>query len=47
MPDGQFPPAPAYITHESFRRLWEHMVFSLFLDEGRIEPSLAEQMRSW
>jgi len=47
MPDGRFLPVPANLTHEPFCRLWEHKVFSLLLDEGRIEPALVEQMRSW
>lgn len=46
-PDGRFLPVPVNLTHEPFRRLWEHKVFSLLLDEGRIEPALVEQMRSW
>lgn len=47
MPDGRFLPLPANLTHEPFCRLWEHKVFGLLLDEGRIEPALVEQMRSW
>jgi hypothetical protein len=35
------------LTHEPFLRLWEQKVFRLLLDEGKIEPSLVEQMRSW
>jgi hypothetical protein len=47
LPDGRFLPVPANLTHEPFCRLWEQKVFSLLLEEGRIEPALVEQMRSW
>ena len=35
------------LTHEPFLRLWEQKVLGLLLDEGKIEPSLVEQIRSW
>ncbi len=46
-PDGTFHGLPVNLTHEPFLRLWERKVFQLLLDEGRIEPALVEQMRSW
>ncbi|MCE9553201.1 MAG: transposase [Planctomycetes bacterium] len=45
--DGRFLPLPANLTHEPFLRLWQHKVFRLLLDEGRIEPSLVAQISSW
>ena len=45
--DGCFLPVPVNLTHEPFLRLWEHKVFRLLLDEGRIQPDLVAQMRSW
>ncbi len=44
---GHFVPVPINLTHEPFLRLWEHKVFRLLLDEGLIEASLVQQMRSW
>jgi hypothetical protein len=38
---------PANLTYEPFRRLWEQKVFQLLLDEGRSQPALVDQMRSW
>ena len=46
-PDGVFHLLPVNLTHEPFLRLWENKVFQLLLDQGRIEPELVEQMRSW
>ncbi len=46
-PDGTFHSLPVNLTHEPFLRLWERKVFQLLLDEGRIEPALVDQMRSW
>ncbi len=45
--DGRFLPVPVNLNHEPFLRLWEHKVFRLLLDEGRIQPDLVAQMRSW
>jgi len=47
MPDERFLSPPVNLTHEPFLRLWEQKVFQLLLEEGRIEPALVEQMRSW
>jgi hypothetical protein len=46
-PTGQFLPLPVNLTHEPFLRLWEQKVFHLLLEEGRIEPSLIDQIRCW
>jgi hypothetical protein len=50
--DGAFAPDGAFIALpqlavEPFLKLWEHKVFKLLLDEGRITPETVEQMRSW
>jgi hypothetical protein len=47
LPDGRFQTLPVNLSHEPFLRLWEQKVFSLLLGEGRIEPSLVTQIRSW
>jgi hypothetical protein len=46
-PDGRFLPLPANLGHEPFLRIWENNVFRLLLDEGRIEPAVVRQIRSW
>ncbi len=47
LPDGHFLALPVNLTQEPFLRLWQQKVFQLLLDEGRIEPSLIDQIRSW
>ena len=50
--DGVFAPDGSFITLpplavEPFLKLWEHKVFKLLLDEGRITAETVEQMRTW
>jgi hypothetical protein len=44
--DGGFVGLPK-LASEPFLKLWEHEVFRLLLDEGRIAPETVGQMRSW
>lgn len=44
--DCGFVALPA-LASEPFLKLWEHEVFRLLLDEGKIAPETVEQMRSW
>jgi len=46
-PDGRFLPLPANLGHGPFLRLWENAVFELLLDQGRIDPAVVAQIRSW
>jgi len=46
-PAGCFLPLPANLSHEPFLRIWENNVFSLLLEENRIEPAVVRQIRSW
>ena len=46
-PDGHFIPLPANLGHEPFLRIWENNVFSLLLEENRIEPAVVRRIRSW
>ena len=45
-PDGTFVPLPK-ISAEPFLKLWEHKIFRLLLDEGRINEETVKQMRTW
>jgi len=44
--DGTFLPLPK-IEGEPFLKLWEHKIFRLLLDEGRITEDVVKQMRTW
>jgi hypothetical protein len=45
-PDGRFAALPK-LAVEPFLKLWEHQVFKLLLDAGRISAETVEQMRAW
>lgn len=50
--DGVFTEGGVFITLpplavEPFLKLWEHKIFKLLLDEGRITPETVDQMRTW
>lgn len=45
-PDGMFLPLPRLAT-EPFLKLWEHKVYRLLLDKGRITEEVVRQMQSW
>jgi len=45
-PDGWFIPLPQTPT-EPFLKVWEHHVFKMLIDEGRITSEVAENMRRW
>jgi len=45
-PDGRYLALPK-LASEPFLKQWEHGIFRLLLDEGRITAQIVEQMRSW
>ena len=44
--DGTFVPLPK-MSAEPFLKLWEHKIFRLLLDEGRITEDVVASMRRW
>ena len=45
-PDGDFLKLPEFDI-DSLLLAWQETVFALYLDEGKIEPEVVENMRSW
>ncbi len=37
----------AELDKEGLREAWQEAVFALYLGEGKIEPEVVENMRSW
>jgi len=46
LPNGTFVPMPNLPT-APFLKVWEHHIFKMLIDEGRITPEVAENMRMW
>lgn len=46
LPNGTFVPMPDMET-APFLKVWEHHVFKMLIDEGRVTPEVAENMRMW
>ncbi len=46
LPNGTFVPMPDMPT-APFLKVWEHHVFKMLIDERRITPEVAENMRMW
>ena len=45
-PEGEFLELPEF-DMDSLLAAWQDTVFSLYLSEGKIEPEVVENMRSW
>jgi len=45
-PEGEFLNLPKF-DMDSLLVAWQEAVFSLYLSEGKIEPEVVENMRSW